>query len=77
MKMSNEDLVYSARDTISSLELALSEIEGINEYKEEYDTISDVIDDLNSKLAEYEEEYNKELQAELDYQDMEYMRSVI
>lgn len=77
MKMSNEDLVYSARDAISSLELALSEIEGIEEYKDIYEAISEDRDILNDKLEFYEEEYNKELQAELDYQDMEYMRSVI
>lgn len=75
--MSNEDLVYSARDCISSIELAESEIDGITEYEDILEILDEAIDRLKEAKEVYEEEYNRELQEELDYQNGEYMRSVI
>lgn len=77
MKMSNEDLVYSARDCMSSIELGKSEIEGIDEYKYILEILDEAIDELKEAKEEYEEEYERELQEDLDYQNSEYMRSVL
>lgn len=77
MKWSNEELVFTAKDTIDSLVIALNELGCIDEYQEEYDMINETIDSLTEKLEVYEERYNEELKAELEYQNGEYMRSVI
>ena len=77
MKLSNEELVYSARDAISSIEMAQSELDGIEEYKEAYEALNEIIDMLQENSQEYEEKYNEEMQEELDYQNSEYERSVV
>ena len=77
MKMSNEDLVYSARDCIASIEVAISEIEGISEYKDILELLEEAKDRLEEAKEVYEEEYAREQQAELEYQNREYERSVI
>lgn len=77
MKMSNEDLVYSARDCISSIEVAKSEIYGISEYEDILEILDEAINRLEEAKEVYEEEYKREQQEELDYQNMEHMRSVI
>ena len=77
MKWSNEELVFTAKDTIDSLVIALNELRCIDEYQEEYDMINETIESLTEKLEVYEERYNEELNAELEYQNGEYMRSVI
>ena len=77
MKLSNEELVYSARDAISSIEMAQNELEAIEEYKEVYEALNEIIDMLQEKSEEYEEKYNEEMQDELDYQNSEYERSAV
>ena len=77
MKWSNEELVFTAKDTIDSLVIALNELRSIDECQEEYDMINETIESLTEKLEVYEERYNEELNAELEYQNGEYMRSVI
>lgn len=77
MKMTNEELVYSARDSIESIELAMSEIEDIEEYGDVLEILDEAIDRLKEAKEIYEEEYDKELQEEIDYQNREYERSKI
>ena len=77
MKFSNEELVEIAEDTVSSLELALSELEGVDEFKEIYKDIQETIDQLKSEAEPYEEELQKQWEQEDEDQNSEYERSVI
>lgn len=77
MKFNNEDLVSIADDCISSLELAKSELEDVEEYEEVFKNIEEDIAILNELKIPYEEELQKQWEQEDEDQNSEYERSVL
>lgn len=77
MSYSNEDIVGIKDDAIKSIKLAISELEGVDEYTDEMNGLESIISDLESKSEKYEERYEEEQRQEREYANSEYMRSVI
>lgn len=77
MKMSNEELVSIAENAIDSINIALSELDSVEEYKEIYEMLEEVKNKLNTEVEPYKEAYERECEEELEYQNREYERSVI
>lgn len=77
MKMSNEELVSIAEEAVDSINIALSELDSVEEYKEIYEMLEEVKNKLNTEVEPYEEAYERECEEELEYQNREYERSVI
>lgn len=77
MKYSNCDLVGIADDAMGSIKMAISELEGVEEYKETYNSLKDVLELLQEESEPYEEAYNTECQKEYDYLNSEYEGSVL
>jgi hypothetical protein len=72
MIFSNEDLKIIKEDTLGSLQLALDELEGVEEYKTIYEQIQGTIEDLKSEAEQYEEAYEEELEKERESADRDY-----
>ena len=77
MKYSNEELTSIAEDAIESIKLAISELEGVEEYKEAYDALEDIIHTLEEAAEPYIEAYDKECEADRAYMNADYERSVL
>lgn len=77
MKWSNEELTSIAEDTRIDIQSAIDNLQGVQEFKDVYEYLKEALDVLNEIAEPFEESYERELQAERDYQNSEYMRSVI
>lgn len=77
MRFSNEDLVNIAEDGLKSLELALSEFEGVEEYKNIYTAIEEIIGELEEQRQPFTEALVEEHEEEMRALNREYERSVI
>lgn len=77
MRFSNEDLVNIAEDGLKSLELALSEFEGVEEYKNIYVAIEEIISELEEQREPYAEALVEEHEEEMRALNREYEKSVI
>lgn len=76
MKWSNEELTDIAEDVRINLKMAIDDLQGVEEYKEIYDYLEEALDVLNSKAEPFEEEYENECKKELEYENIEYEKSV-
>jgi chromosome segregation ATPase len=72
MIFSNDDLVSIAEDSTGSLEMALRELEGVEEYKEEYEQIEGIIEAIKEKSEIYLEALDEELEKERESADRDY-----
>jgi hypothetical protein len=76
MIYSNEDLVGIKDDVLGTLELAISELEGVDEYKSILDQLEDLKTDLENEAEVYEEAYAEEERKQLEDLNNDYERSV-
>lgn len=77
MRMSNGELVSAYDEAYDNIQLAISTLEGIDEYKEILETLKQAKDELEETVEPYMQAYNRECDEELEYQNNEYMRSVL
>lgn len=77
MKFSNDEMVDYAESAIESIKMAMSELDGIDEYKEIYDLLDDAIDRLEEEKEPYSEAYARECEELRREEELEYMRSVL
>ena len=77
MRFSNEELTSIAEDAIESIKMAISELKGVEEYKDAEDGLEDIISWLEDAVEPYREAYDKECEAERAYMNAEYERSVL
>ncbi len=77
MKMSNEELVSAYDEAYDNIQLAISTLDGIDEYKEVYETLEQAKYELEETAETYMQAFNRECETELEYQNLEYERSKI
>lgn len=77
MKMSNEELVSAYDEAYDNIQLAISTLDGIDEYKEVYETLEQAKHELEETAEKYMQAFNRECDEELEYQNLEYERSKI
>lgn len=77
MRMSNEELVSAYDEAYDNIQLAISTLEGIDEYKEILETLKQAKHELEEEVEPYMQAYNRECDIELEYQNLEYERSAI
>ncbi len=75
MKFTNGELVEIYNNAYDNIKLAISELDGVDEYKEVLETLKDAKDELEEEAESYIQDYNKECDEELAYQNLEYERS--
>ena len=75
MKMSNEELVSAYDEAYDNIQLAISTLDGIDEYKAVYETLKQAKHELEETVEPYMQAYNRECDEELEYQNLEYERS--
>lgn len=71
------EIVQSGNDAVETIRLAIQELENNSIYDSIIDELEEVIGDIENIVDDYREEADKENQAELDYMNSEYIRSVI
>lgn len=75
MIFNNSELVEIKDSTIDILKSAICELEGVEEYKDIYNSIDDIIDELEEVAKIYEEAYEEESKKDRDYENNEYYKN--
>lgn len=76
MKLSNEELVSYAYEALEGIESAISELNGIEEYKDILIQLENAKSDLENEKEPYEKALVEEERKEQDYMNSEYERNV-
>lgn len=77
MKWTNGELVEIYGNAYDNIQLAIDELNGVDEYKEILETLKEAKHELEETVEPYMQAYNRECEAELEYQNLEYERSKI
>lgn len=76
MKYENYELYDIGEDAIKSIELAMSELDGVEEYREGLYHLQDALEKVRELQKPYSDSLDEEAQEHLDYLNWEYERSV-
>lgn len=74
MKYTNEDLTNIKDDVVGSIEIAISELEGVEEYKNILEQLEQIKSDLEEEAEPYEEAYEEECRQNKIYDITQYNR---
>jgi len=77
MKWTNGELVEIYANAYDNIQLAIDELNGVDEYKEILETLKEAKSELEETAEKYMQAFNRECDRELKYQNSEYERSVI
>lgn len=77
MKWTNGELVEIYENAYDNIQLAIDELNGVDEYKEILETLKQAKHELEEEVEPYMQAYNRECDTELGYQNLEYERSAI
>lgn len=75
MKFSDEELSCIADNAVECIERALYELDGVREYKELKEELEEIRLELLEESNPYRENYYKQLEAEQNYENIEYQGS--
>lgn len=77
IKMSNEELVGASDDAINTINLAISELEGIEEFENALEILEEAKKEIIEASEDIREAYKEECEKEREYENFEYERSVL
>ena len=77
MKWTNGELVEIYENAYDNIQLAIDELNEVDEYKEILETLKEAKSELEETAEKYMQAFNREYDRELKYQNSEYERSVI
>ena len=77
MKWTNGELVEIYENAYDNIQLAIDELNGVDEYKEILETLKQAKHELEEEVEKYMQAFNREYDTELEYQNLEYERSKI
>lgn len=77
MKWTNGELVEIYENAYDNIQLAIDELNGVDEYKEILETLKEAKSELEETAEKYMQAFNREYDEELEYQNLEYERSKI
>lgn len=77
MKWTNGELVEIYENAYDNIQLAIDELNGVDEYKEILETLKEAKSELVETAEKYMQAFNRECDEELEYQNLEYERSKI
>lgn len=77
MKWTNGELVEIYENAYDNIQLAIDELNEVDEYKEILETLKEVKSKLEETVGKYMQAFNRECDEELEYQNLEYERSKI
>ena len=77
MKWTNGELVEIYENAYDNIQLAIDELNDVDEYKEVYETLKQAKHELEETAETYMQAFNRECENELEYQNLEYERSKI
>lgn len=77
MKWTNGELVEIYENAYDNIQLAIDELNGVDEYKEILETLKEAKSELEETAEKYMQAFNREYDRELKYQNSEYERSVL
>ena len=77
MKWTNGELVEIYDNAYDNIQLAIDELNDVDEYKEILETLKQAKSELEETAETYMQAFNRECEAELKYQNLEYERSKI
>ncbi len=77
MKWTNGELVEIYANAYDNIQLAIDELNEVDEYKEILETLKEAKSKLEETVEKYMQAFNRECDEELEYQNLEYERSKI
>lgn len=77
MKWTNGELVEIYENAYDNIQLAIDELNGVDEYKEILETLKQAKHELEETAETYMQAFNRECDRELKCQNSEYERSAI
>lgn len=77
MKWTNGELVEIYANAYDNIQLAIDELNDVDEYKEILETLKQAKSKLEETVEKYMQAFNRECETELEYQNLEYERSKI
>lgn len=77
MKWTNGELVEIYDNAYDNIQLAIDELNDVDEYKEILETLKQAKHELEEIAETYMQAFNRECETELEYQNLEYERSKI
>ena len=77
MKWTNGELVEIYENAYDNIQLAIDELNEVDEYKEILETLKEAKSELEETAEKYMQAFNREYDRELKYQNSEYERSVL
>lgn len=77
MKWTNGELVEIYANAYDNIQLAIDELNEVDEYKEILETLKEAKSELEETAEKYMQAFNREYDRELKYQNSEYERSVL
>lgn len=77
MKWTNGELVEIYENVYDNIQLAIDELNEVDEYKEILETLKEAKSELKETAEKYMQAFNREYDRELKYQNSEYERSVL
>lgn len=77
MKWTNGELVEIYENAYDNIQLAIDELNEVDEYKEILETLKEAKSKLEETVEKYMQAFNRKCETELEYQNLEYERSKI
>lgn len=77
MKWTNGELVEIYANAYDNIQLAIDELNEVDEYKEILETLKEAKSKLEETVEKYMQAFNRECDEKLEYQNLEYERSKI
>lgn len=77
MKWSNEELAYKHKDVIATINLAIKELDDVEEYEDIKDMLEEVKDEFGEEAEKYINRYREECKREQNDDNSGYMGGVI
>lgn len=77
MKWTNEELVEIYENACDNIQLAIDELNGVNEYREVQETLKEAKSELEEIGEKYMQTFNREYDDIIEQQNLEYERSKI
>lgn len=77
MKWTNGELVEIYANAYDNIQLAIDELNEVDEYKEILETLKQAKHELEETAETYMQAFNRECDEKLEYQNLEYERSKI
>lgn len=62
MKLTNEEMAVTAADTMNNLQKILTDLEGVEEYREYYETFKEMYDNFKYEKEKYENKFKEQMQ---------------